>query len=118
MGRSAYEGVSDGQWAVFAQKVVEERDVARARLSNLLARIHRDGGHYEVQHGTAKAVVDADEIVVEDRQAYVSWRDTALATAEERDEARAEVERLKAALPCPFHSDGKHRCIGCGDIER
>jgi len=30
------------------------------RLSNLLARIHRDGGHYEVEHGTDKAVADAD----------------------------------------------------------
>lgn len=32
-------------------------------LSNLLARIHRDGGHYEAEHGTRKACVDADDIV-------------------------------------------------------
>ena len=29
-------------------------------LSNLLARIHRDGGHYEAEHGTKRAVDDAD----------------------------------------------------------
>lgn len=28
-------------------------------LSNLLAVIHGDGGHYEAEHGTAKAVEDA-----------------------------------------------------------
>jgi len=33
MGRSAYEGVSDGQWAVFAEKVVGERDAALAELA-------------------------------------------------------------------------------------
>jgi hypothetical protein len=32
-------------------------------MSNLLARIHRDGGHYESEHGQIKAVDDADLIV-------------------------------------------------------
>ena len=32
-------------------------------LNNLLCRIHRDGGHYQGQHGTDKAVADADLIV-------------------------------------------------------
>lgn len=36
---------------------------AKQQLSNLLARIHRDGGHYEAEHGTDKAVDDADTIV-------------------------------------------------------
>jgi len=40
-----------------------ERDRLARYLSNLLARIHRDGGHYEQQHGTEKAVADADELV-------------------------------------------------------
>lgn len=35
----------------------------RARLSSLLARIHRDGGHCEAEHGTEKACADADEII-------------------------------------------------------
>lgn len=42
-------------------------DVATSlnQLSNLLARIHRDGGHYEHEHGTAKAVEDADKIIAD-----------------------------------------------------
>lgn len=34
-------------------------------LSNLLARIHRDGGHYEAEHGTEKAVAEADKRIAE-----------------------------------------------------
>lgn len=33
-------------------------------LGNLLAVIHRDGGHYQAQHGTKKACEDAEAIVV------------------------------------------------------
>lgn len=32
-------------------------------LGNLLARIHRDGGHYQQKHGTRKAIEDAEKIV-------------------------------------------------------
>ena len=35
----------------------------RGHLLNLLARIHRDGGHYTIKHGLEKSVKDADEIV-------------------------------------------------------
>lgn len=42
-----------------------ERDTARRHTGNLLARIHRDGGHYEGEHGTSKAVEDADLIISE-----------------------------------------------------
>jgi len=28
-------------------------------ISNLLAVLHRDGGHYEGEHGTRKALIDA-----------------------------------------------------------
>lgn len=43
-------------------KLAAMTDAAR-HLSNLLARIHRDGGHYEAEHGTDKAVADADDKV-------------------------------------------------------
>lgn len=49
--------------------VIQQRDEARERLGNLLARIHRDGGDYQAQHGTEKAVADADALVVEMLQA-------------------------------------------------
>lgn len=35
-----------------------------AQLGNLLARIHRDGGHYQDEHGTEKACADAETAVV------------------------------------------------------
>lgn len=35
----------------------------KAHLLNLLARIHRDGGHYTMKHGLEKSVADADKIV-------------------------------------------------------
>lgn len=37
-------------------------------LSELLAIIHRDGGHYEAQHGTEKAVQDAMNKIHEMRE--------------------------------------------------
>ena len=33
-------------------------------LSSLLAVIHRDGGHYEQEHGTLQAAKDAEGVVV------------------------------------------------------
>lgn len=35
MGRSAFEGVSDGEWSVFAMKVVAERDALQERVNEL-----------------------------------------------------------------------------------
>jgi hypothetical protein len=53
-----------------AEAAEAERDEARIslgeaehHLSNLLARIHRDGGHYEADHGAVKAAEDANKIV-------------------------------------------------------
>ena len=62
--------VSEYVRADIAERQIAELRAERARqgevehhLSNLLARIHRDGGHYEADHGTAKAAGDADTIV-------------------------------------------------------
>jgi predicted RNA-binding Zn-ribbon protein involved in translation (DUF1610 family) len=38
---------------------------AETMLRNLLARIHRDGGHYVEAHGIDKALADADAKVVQ-----------------------------------------------------
>jgi hypothetical protein len=46
-----------------AVKDAEAARITEERLSSLLARIHRDGGHYEAEHGTEKAWADADAIV-------------------------------------------------------
>jgi hypothetical protein len=42
----------------------ERAEKAERHLQNLLARIHRDGGHYTGEHGIEKAAEDAEKIVV------------------------------------------------------
>lgn len=42
-----------------AEKQASTDRGAALKLGNLLAVIHRDGGHYESEHGTDKAVADA-----------------------------------------------------------
>jgi len=71
--------------------LVAERDEARTSTSNLLARIHRDGGHYEVEHGTVKAVADADGIV-----SHLHIAGDALATANARVAELENVARYHA----------------------
>ena len=46
-----------------ALKEAGEKEVTKA-VGNLLARIHRDGGHYQAEHGTLKALEDAEREVV------------------------------------------------------
>ena len=42
------------------QAAITDRDASR-KLGNLLAVIHRDGGHYQDAHGTDKAIADAEQ---------------------------------------------------------
>lgn len=87
-------------------------DEAKRHLGNLLARIHRDGGHYEEEHGTEKAVKDADHIVAQlytDVEYYKkeltdlqgdddAWRRTYERTHADLIKADAEIQRLREAL--------------------
>ena len=81
---SVLDGPGEGTWSVFAQKVVEERDEARHALHEILAVIHRDGGHYTGKHGIAKSVEDA----------HAAWA----AMMREMDKLRAERRQLRARL--------------------
>lgn len=45
----------------------ESEGEAEKALGNLLAVIHRDGGHYQAEHGTEKAAKDAEAVVLADR---------------------------------------------------
>lgn len=49
-------------------------DKLKHALSNLLATIHHDGGHYEVRHGTLKAVEDAKELVIKERELFDAYK--------------------------------------------
>lgn len=46
-----------------ADELEAERHTVRKQLGDLLAVIHRDGGHYQDAHGTEKAVEDAMRVV-------------------------------------------------------
>ena len=59
----------------------KQRDEARRDLGEILAVIHRDGGHYTGERGISKSVADA----------HATWA----VMVRERDEARAEVEVLR-----------------------
>lgn len=60
-------------------------------LRNLLAVIHRDGGHYYTEHGSAKAVKDAMAAVIADRV-------RADAVVAERNEAQRRMRMLVPRL--------------------
>lgn len=66
------------------ERVGSERDKASQALGDLLAIIHRDGGHHTAFAGMSQSVADA----------HAAWG----ATMRELDEARAETDRLRAAL--------------------
>lgn len=60
---------------------------------DLLAVIHRDGGHYEQEHGTEQAITDAIDIVLQERALLYSYSE-GLAHA-----PQYFYDQLKSALP-------------------
>jgi len=94
---------------------MEERDgwiVSHAqlfrKLGDLLAVIHRDGGHYEAEHGTEKACADAETAVhvlrgsldgyIEANRYMKGELDDALEDARKYCAAQVEIARLRGAL--------------------
>ena len=57
------ENTMKGRTTMKADVTLAEREA----ISNLLAVIHRDGGHYEAKHGLLKAIEDAEHIIVNER---------------------------------------------------
>jgi DNA repair exonuclease SbcCD ATPase subunit len=66
------------------QEVIKQRDEARRDLGEILAIIHRDGGHYTGEHGISKSVADA----------HATWA----AMVAERDALLVRVDCLRGAL--------------------
>lgn len=58
-----------------------DRDEARRALGEILAVIHRDGGHHTGEHGITQSVADA----------HATWA----AMVQERDGARDDAERIR-----------------------
>lgn len=88
---------------------IDAADQTERALGNLLARIHRDGGHHQVRFGTEQSALDAEQAVV--------------TTRHERDELRAHLnifascaECANCHRPCDFLGlDAPHafRCADC-----
>ncbi len=62
------EPYAEKVWALIADEKAPEHRVYRDELMNLLAVIHRDGGHYVAKHGVSMAVIDAIKVIYQDRQ--------------------------------------------------
>lgn len=99
---AAYDAVEMARCAAAhsAEQWEESHDIERARadtaehrLRNLLALIHRDGGHYEAAHGMAKACNDAEALVVARLGAVDEINALVAAVRAER----AAVEPMRAA---------------------
>lgn len=142
-----YEGaeVPDGPCGACLKCLRRERDEARAELGEALdelAFIKEEYGDGDPAEMTADALLLKVKTITLDynkarseveRLGKVVWRvhefvEILLEGWQPEDSKLREMYDLtaKAAngtnginrpLPCPFHSDGKHRCIGCGDIE-
>ena len=107
----------------FAEKELEryknaheaaERELTKIQryLNDLLAIIHRDGGHYQAEHGYEKAVRDAINVISQQREQiatlkvdvekqviYISNLNDELADERERaDDADKETYHLKAEI--------------------
>lgn len=50
------------------QRTINDLEEIKQKVGDLLATIHRDGGHYTSQHGLEKSLADAINVVCEDRR--------------------------------------------------
>jgi hypothetical protein len=94
----------------------EVLDTAEYWLGSLLAVIHRDGGHYEAEHGTARAADDAIAAVhvlrgslegyIEANRYMKGELDDAMEDARKYAEAKGEIARLRheVATLCGYDS--------------
>jgi len=84
------------RWAV----AEAERDALRQDAANVLARIHRDGGHHTAEVGWRQSCLDAEQMWISLRAELDEWRVGVNALHSrikkleaERDALRAEIAR-------------------------
>lgn len=85
MGRSVFDGVSDGSWAVFAEKAVAARDAAIEAAVKAKAEMQAELDLARSLHDVAVRQRDAANFLLEQ-------------VTREREDARVEVARLRRAL--------------------
>ena len=80
-----------------------------SQLGNLLAIIHRDGGHYESEHGTEKACEDAETAVHVMRGCVDGFISSANEWRQRAEQAEARLSAIDAAPVVAWLSTD---CIG------
>jgi hypothetical protein len=97
---TGYASDGDTTTSVKLKKAADYLDifpVVNHDLYNILAVIHRDGGHYTAKHGLEKSVKDAQEIVI---KAFAT-----LAELEERNAERLTSGASRGRPTIPINQD-------------
>ena len=76
---------------------VSDEDSTKEALLNLLAVIHRDGGHYVAKHGIEKAAADAEHLIAKERAVRDSEKGEATPAKIATGGESVEQEQNKAA---------------------
>lgn len=76
---------------------VARRDECASKLGNLLAVIHRDGGHYESEHGTEKACADAELAVHVQRGIADGYHDALKIWRQRAEQSEARLAAIDGA---------------------
>ena len=84
--------------ADLAPKMADAYEAQARMLGGLLAVIHRDGGHYQAEHGTEKAVADAMRVRHELVQQVESQARELAEVKAERDALKAKVDELESLV--------------------
>ena len=107
--RAGYDKTVADSWRAKVAEIERERDEARRNLGEILAVIHRDGGHHTGEFGVSQSVADA----------HATWA----AVVRERDEALSDAERWRnahheACVRLQAHDCGEEYAILGADAER
>ena len=79
------------------RKQADTFDALSSQLGNLLAVIHRDGGHYESEHGTEKACADAELAVHVQRGIADGYHGALKIWRQRAEQAEARLAAIEAA---------------------
>lgn len=90
--------------AAIASQPMPQTDASR-HLSDLLARIHRDGGHYETQYGIEKATADAEMKVAQLNEMTDEARDA-------QDAKRYRLLRERHFVRADNPNTTAYHCVG------
>ena len=96
--QSIYQTIKTKEKIAKLQKQVEDLKAENQSFGNVLAIIHRDGGHYITKHGHEKASEDAIEIVSTLKVELDKGEVVQAFYLEGLDKSEGQIKQLKAEL--------------------